>query len=172
MTRNELLRTIEILFWEQSFSELSMDAIAKKLDMKKASLYYHFPSKDEMFLSVLEYSFESFLEHLNSLKNTQEPRDIVRACIEFPYKEKNLFSIVSQKWYCQIALIESWMFEKQAFVRNHVITLCHERFAWTNERTILFLSLLDSLAKQCCMNCKQETPDIDSLITEIVHLFF
>ena len=97
MTRNELLRTIEILFWEQSFSDLSMDAIAKKLDMKKASLYYHFPSKESMFLAVLEYSYETYQKKYQSILGMDNLQESIQEMITFPYREKNLFSIVSQK---------------------------------------------------------------------------
>lgn len=53
MAKQELLRTIETLFWENAFSDLTMDKIAEKLGIKKPSLYYHFPSKEAMFLEVL-----------------------------------------------------------------------------------------------------------------------
>ena len=62
MKKPELLRTIETLFWENSFSDLSMDQIAAHLGMKKASLYYHFPSKEAMFVAVLEQSYEVYRE--------------------------------------------------------------------------------------------------------------
>ena len=68
MTKFEIFRKIEDLFYEKSFSDLSMDEIATALSMKKASLYYHFPSKESMFTEVLEDSFrryrEAFLEAL------------------------------------------------------------------------------------------------------------
>lgn len=52
--------TIESLFFDTAFSDLSMDEIAKALDIKKASLYYHFPSKEQMFLETLAHSYEKY----------------------------------------------------------------------------------------------------------------
>jgi len=57
----EILLHIEELFYSTAFSDLSMEEIAKGLNMKKASLYYHFPSKEEMFLRVLEYSYGKYI---------------------------------------------------------------------------------------------------------------
>lgn len=64
MHKKDLLRTIEILFWENAFSDLSMDVIAQRIGIKKPSLYYHFPSKEAMFLLVLEESFHSYKRFL------------------------------------------------------------------------------------------------------------
>ena len=65
--KTEILEKIEILFSENAFAEVSMDDVAKKLDMKKASLYYHFSSKEQMFIEVLEYSFGKYQTYLEEL---------------------------------------------------------------------------------------------------------
>ncbi len=171
MTRNELLRTIEILFWEQSFSDLSMDAIAKKLDMKKASLYYHFPSKESMFLAVLEYSYETYKKKYQSILGMDNLQESIQEMITFPYREKNLFSIVSQKWYCQIQEIEIWMREKNTTIQNQVCIVYSEKYNWNTVRNMLFFSLIDGLAKRCCREqCEQK--DLELVLSEIIELFF
>jgi AcrR family transcriptional regulator len=48
MTKQEILEKIEPLFFQKSFKEISMQEIADTLEMKKASLYYHFPSKESL----------------------------------------------------------------------------------------------------------------------------
>ncbi|MDP2396133.1 MAG: helix-turn-helix domain-containing protein [bacterium] len=73
--KTKLLEKIETLFWENSFADVTMDEIARELGMKKASVYYHFPSKEEMFIEVLEYSFNRyklFIEALISGNNLDE----------------------------------------------------------------------------------------------------
>src|SRR5574343_472463 len=57
-SKSEILRKIEDLFYAKSFSDLSMDEIALALEMKKASLYYHYPSKEAMFTEILYESYE------------------------------------------------------------------------------------------------------------------
>jgi len=97
MQKIELLRTIETLFWENSFSDLSMDMIAQKLGMKKPSLYYHFASKEAMFLEVLEHSFESYRTFLESTLRIGDNREKIAKLILFPLQTQNLFAIASQK---------------------------------------------------------------------------
>jgi AcrR family transcriptional regulator len=63
----DILSKIEELFFAQAFSDLSMEDIAKGLNMKKASLYYHFASKDEMFARVLEYSFNRYFADIGKI---------------------------------------------------------------------------------------------------------
>lgn len=95
--KQELLRTIEILFWENAFSELTMDRIAQKIGIKKPSLYYHFSSKEAMFLEVLEYSFESYKVFLNATLHMTDINEMILKLILFSWENKNLFAIASQK---------------------------------------------------------------------------
>ena len=70
--KTQILEKIEMLFWENAFAEVSMDDIAKKLEMKKASIYYHFSSKEQMFVEVLEFSFGKYKDFMeNILKNPE-----------------------------------------------------------------------------------------------------
>lgn len=65
--KTPLLDKIEILFFENAFAEVSMDDVAKNLDMKKASLYYHFPSKESMFIDVLDSSFKKYKKYIHEI---------------------------------------------------------------------------------------------------------
>lgn len=91
-----MLDIIENLFFETAFSDVSMDQIATRLQMKKASLYYHFPSKEKMFLDVLDHSYAKYrnaMMHIVSGAPTDMPKNIVM----YGPTNKNLFSVVSQK---------------------------------------------------------------------------
>jgi AcrR family transcriptional regulator len=66
MTKKDILKRIEELFYEKSFKEVSMQNIANEIGMKKASLYHHFSSKDILIKDVLD---ESFLCYLNFIKD-------------------------------------------------------------------------------------------------------
>ena len=98
MKKEEILNKIESLFFELNFKEVSMSKIAELLDIKKASLYYYFPSKQELFKDLILKSsldFNSFfLESLN-----QGFENFVISYLEYPLKNKNLFSIIDES-YC------------------------------------------------------------------------
>lgn len=53
-TRQHIIDTARALFSESSYLGVSMSDIAEKLDITKAALYYHFPSKEEIYNAVLD----------------------------------------------------------------------------------------------------------------------
>jgi len=53
-TKQHIIDTARSLFSESSYLGVSMSDIAKKLDITKAALYYHFTSKEEIYNAVLD----------------------------------------------------------------------------------------------------------------------
>jgi AcrR family transcriptional regulator len=54
LRREAILDAAEQLFSEQRFVELHMSRIAKELGLAKGTLYLYFPSKEGLFLAVVE----------------------------------------------------------------------------------------------------------------------
>src|SRR4051812_20423515 len=52
--REHILDTAKLAFLESGFERTSMDAIAARAETSKRSLYAHFPTKDALFLAVIE----------------------------------------------------------------------------------------------------------------------
>lgn len=53
--REHILDTAKLAFLEDGFERTSMDAIAARAETSKRSLYAHFPTKDALFLAVVEH---------------------------------------------------------------------------------------------------------------------
>ncbi|WP_017592272.1 TetR/AcrR family transcriptional regulator [Nocardiopsis potens] len=53
-TRAEIRETALELFGQQGFSDTSLRQIAERLEITKAALYYHFPSKQELLAEVVQ----------------------------------------------------------------------------------------------------------------------
>lgn len=171
MQKQELLRTIETLFWENAFSDLTMDKIAEKLGIKKPSLYYHFPSKEAMFLEVLWQSFGSYESFLKESLQIEDIPLMIAKLILFPLESKNLFAIVSQKGYCQIEDIRKVIEAKFLELETEKTRICRERFGWNEPRTKLFFALIESLSKKACLeNCEGERKE--EVIGEIRRIFW
>ncbi len=64
MTQQHILRAAERQFSHFGFSKVTMKEIADEIGMGKASLYYYFPTKEELFRSVLVAKHEAFLDAL------------------------------------------------------------------------------------------------------------
>ena len=170
--KTKLLEKIETLFWENSFAEVTMDEIARELGMKKASLYYHFPSKEEMFIDVLEYSYNRYKLYIEWLISNNDLNELLEWSIKYPLESKNLFSIVSQKWYCKI-----WIIRDLISIKNReLFNIYFDFFAWkywfNSEKTILLQSILNDLSKKYCIFECSESLDADKLIKEIKKIFF
>ncbi len=51
--RNYILDAAEKLFFTRSYDEVSMDDIAKEVELNKATLYLYFKNKESLFFSVV-----------------------------------------------------------------------------------------------------------------------
>lgn len=57
--RDRVLDAAEALFAENAYKTVTLQDIADTLDIRQASLYYHFPDgKEQLFVAVAERSFE------------------------------------------------------------------------------------------------------------------
>ncbi len=63
--RERVLAAAETLFRQRGYSNVTMRDIAEEVGIRQASLYYHFPSKEQLFITVTEQVFE---RHRNGLQ--------------------------------------------------------------------------------------------------------
>ena len=100
--KRKILKTASKLFSEFGFLGVSMEDIAKKLGTSKAALYYHFKNKKELYLNVLENTFQNLKEKIARkifLAKSQKEivQKVIEAYLEFSLKEKNLIKSLSLK---------------------------------------------------------------------------
>lgn len=169
-SKAELLPRIESLFFERTFSDLGMEEIARELGMKKASLYYHFPSKEAMILEVLRASFEEYRTFFLGVLE-RPPADIVRESVEYSSSRRNLFSVIFSKGSCRSDEIRRETFAMISELKDECHAVFVRRFGWNRARSEIFLSLLERLSeRRCAQSC--EAPMETSSIDETVSIFF
>jgi AcrR family transcriptional regulator len=56
--RDRILDVAESLFQKRGYTAVTMRDISQAVGMRQASLYYHFPSKEQLFVSMRERMFE------------------------------------------------------------------------------------------------------------------
>ncbi len=56
--RDEILRAATDLFFEKSYHDVTMNEIADRMGVAKGTIYNYFPSKENLYLEILEQSFE------------------------------------------------------------------------------------------------------------------
>jgi AcrR family transcriptional regulator len=65
--RYEIVEATTDLFLENGFAGTSMSAVAKACGITKASLYHHFPGKDDLFAACITKGYASALDDLATL---------------------------------------------------------------------------------------------------------
>lgn len=63
--RERVLSSAETLFRQRGYNAVKMQNIAEAVGIRQASLYYHFPSKEQLFVAVTE---KAFVRHQQGLQ--------------------------------------------------------------------------------------------------------
>jgi AcrR family transcriptional regulator len=93
-TKKYITDTARHLFSEFSYLGVSMNDIAKKLNITKAALYYHFTGKAEIYEKVLDNVFNdlslSIAQASNEATIDKKLQKLIKNYLDFGFKEKNL----------------------------------------------------------------------------------
>ncbi|MBW6440431.1 TetR/AcrR family transcriptional regulator [Patescibacteria group bacterium] len=102
-TKVLILETAEHLFAEFGYLGVSMQDIASALGITKSALYYHFDSKEKIYLKVLDDAFLEFSEEIQKVtldkKLSIEKRfhKTVLAYIDFCLEKRDLVKLTMHK---------------------------------------------------------------------------
>jgi len=100
-TKKHIIEIARKLFSEYSYLGVSMNDIAKKLNLTKAALYYHFTGKAEIYKKVLDDVFEGLSLCLNEAFDEKtidkKLRKLIKNYLDFGFKEKNLINALMFK---------------------------------------------------------------------------
>jgi AcrR family transcriptional regulator len=100
-TQKHIIDTARRLFSEYSYLGVSMSDIAKKLNITKAALYYHFTGKADIYKKVLDEVFDnlslSITEALNEETTDRKLHKLITNYLNFGFKEKNLIKALLLK---------------------------------------------------------------------------
>lgn len=78
-TRRLILEAADELFYGEGIRAAGVDAIAKRAGVTKRTLYYHFPSKDELIAAYLDARDQPTLQRLKEAMNDEDLASSVRA---------------------------------------------------------------------------------------------
>ena len=56
-TRTKILSVAQNLFEQHGYRRISVDEIAQKSDIAKGTIYVHFPSKDALYVCIVDEVF-------------------------------------------------------------------------------------------------------------------
>ena len=100
-TKQHIIEVARNLFSEYSYLGVSMNDIAKKLNITKAALYYHFTGKTEIYKKVLDQVFNnlslSIIEAFDETTTDKKLRKLIKNYLDFGLQEKNLINALILK---------------------------------------------------------------------------
>jgi len=99
-----MVKAAEKLFFKNGYESTTMDQIALKAEYSKATLYNHFKSKEQIFLSVIDYKLELFQKNLiNNIKREitleSKLKSLIHIYLDFFIKNNQLFKIVHSEQF-------------------------------------------------------------------------
>lgn len=100
-TKKYIIDTARHLFSEYSYLGVSMNDIAKKLNVTKAALYYHFAGKTEIYGKVIDGVSNdlslTIAEALNEITIDKKLHKLIKNYLDFGFKENNLIKALMLK---------------------------------------------------------------------------
>lgn len=75
MTRDEILEAAAQIFREKGYHATSMQDIAKAVDLRKASLYHHISSKQEILVDLLDKALDILILNMVDVVGQDIPAD-------------------------------------------------------------------------------------------------
>jgi AcrR family transcriptional regulator len=72
MTKAKILEKALELFATKGYFNCSMDDIAKAVNIRKPSLYFHYPSKESIFQAVFDKILENYEKFISGITNIEE----------------------------------------------------------------------------------------------------
>ena len=102
-TKDLIIDTAEQLFGQFGYLGVSMMDIASSLGITKAALYYHFDSKEKIYLEVLDSAFKEFSETIQkvigdeNLSIEKRFRETITVYLNFCLEKRDLAKLTMQK---------------------------------------------------------------------------
>ncbi len=81
--RQQIIETADRLFYRQGYNLTGINQIIEEAGVAKASLYYHFPSKEDLCVAYLKRRYEKWSAMLAKfLAGVTDPRESIIRCFE------------------------------------------------------------------------------------------
>ncbi|MFC2084403.1 TetR/AcrR family transcriptional regulator [Bacteroidota bacterium] len=95
--RDQIKKTAIRIFARYGYHKSTLDDIANSIGMKKNSLYYYFPNKEELFNELIQDEFEIFFKEIDKLiaartNTTQKVKSILKKLITHSKERSSLYS--------------------------------------------------------------------------------
>lgn len=100
-TKTRIIEVANKLFAKYVYADVSMNQIANALNITKAALYYHYPSKVVIYKHVLNKTYRDFNQHLLTVQIEKTPTQklyrLIERYLSFNLSQSSLIRIIITK---------------------------------------------------------------------------
>jgi len=150
-TKKYILDTARQLFSDFSYLGVSMNDIAKRLNITKAALYYHFASKKEIYKKVLDNVFKDLSLYIDQALKEEDVdkklRKLIKNYLNFGIQEKNFIKALMLRFPSTDEQIRKHIVQLREQIANLIQPVIREAFISKklNKKKKIDVKLLTSL---------------------------
>lgn len=181
-TREEILLVSEKLFSSFNFNSVSMRDIAEELEISKAALYYHFKSKEDIVMEIMENFKTKMMDELKLVNALEvEPvskiREVIKIHFNFLHKGKSLLFFMKPSGFNELKSLSVARNKIKKNINKAIRPMTEEAFKSRPKVDVdlainFFLGILMSLALDeiLCEDDKNKIEDsrLEGLIDQII----
>ncbi|MDP6080034.1 MAG: TetR/AcrR family transcriptional regulator [Arenicellales bacterium] len=99
-TAERILSAAEALFLERNYADVTVTQVAEAADLTKGAVYHHFPSKEQLYVAMLQADFSEknrlYQQVAVDYEGTCEERlqRLTRAFFSLPERKRRLISLI------------------------------------------------------------------------------
>ncbi|MCL6637053.1 MAG: TetR/AcrR family transcriptional regulator [Alicyclobacillus sp.] len=98
-TAEKILAVAEELFLQRGYDGVSTDTVAERCGLTKAAVYYHFPSKAELFTQAISRALQRVCEQIDAILEQPGPvRDrlfgVACSRLQYPYAYESFYQLI------------------------------------------------------------------------------
>ncbi|WP_435153565.1 TetR/AcrR family transcriptional regulator [Haladaptatus sp. DFWS20] len=80
-TRESIMRATYCALCKHGYADLTMQDIAEEFEKSKSLIHYHYETKEDLFVAFLDYLFDHFRDHVESIES-DDPAERLRQLLD------------------------------------------------------------------------------------------
>ena len=133
--KEEIIKAASNLFSQKSYHDVTMDQIAGEVGVAKGTIYLYFESKENLYLGILEHTFETIESILEREIAKEDPA---------PQKLKKILRLIFQFYFQNMDVLRILTRDETRLIREHFEFT--ER--WRHRRIKLYRKVLEKGIKE------------------------
>ncbi|MCZ6864064.1 MAG: TetR/AcrR family transcriptional regulator [Candidatus Dadabacteria bacterium] len=133
--KEEIIKAASNLFSQKSYHDVTMDQIAGEVGVAKGTIYLYFKSKENLYLGILEHTFETIESILEKEIAKEDPA---------PQKLKKILRLIFQFYFQNMDVLRILTRDETRLIREHFEFTEH----WRHRRIKLYRKVLEKGIKE------------------------